>query len=897
MIFRGLVYRRPFARPFALRLIAALTGVALVNVCPAAGPAINEIYFEAPQKRSVEFIELHNPGAEPISLTGWSLNTYSFAPNTVMKPGEFLVVALDPPAFEKEFGFRPLGPFIGKLKRSGSTVRLQDAQGKIVDEVHYGVGFPWPVATAGGGSSLERINPALPGNSPGSWRSSGFPANSSQRISAPTSRREQPAPIPKWQRPTPGARNSTFMEQPPPVILSVEHRPEQPKSGEPVVVTARVMRASGVTNLTLSIQLVQPGNYIRLSDKVYEKNWVELPMQVTGDPAAFTATVSGEFQKHRRLVRYRITGRNSARQSVQVPYPDDEVPNFAWFVYDGIPAWTGAAKPGQTPLLTFSSQMLGSLPVYHLIAREEDVSRSQWDGSYNRNPFYGTLVYGGHVYDHIRFHNRGQASTYLAGKNKWAFKFNRGHGFRPKDNYGRLYANGWHNLDLSACASPWVQMNRGMAGMDEALAFRSYQLAGVPSANTHWIHFRVIERAEESSSGDQYQSDLWGLYLVVQPMDGPWLDELGLPSGNVYSLQSGRKHLARGMPADNSDWYQFRSGLQRNQTETWWRNHLNLSAFYSFHALNGFLSNVDLREEANHGYYHAPDQHWAPIPWDNDMMFIPHSHQSGIIEAVRCLQFPALNLEFKNRAREILDLFASDASPTGGQFAQLVDECARILCPTDQPRTWPELDMAMWNSHPRSNTSGEFYLNPYTRGWSGVPFRRELDTADFAGFCRYIVRFCSDSRPQKNYEPDDNNPLGYGWGYLSWEAKDDKLPERPTVRFVGGPGFPRTNLAFNITAFSPALKQASAQAGFAAVQWRLAEIRAPGLAGYKGGAPFAYELTPRWQSDELTRCDSVFTFPSIAEPGHTYRVRARYKDLSGRWSHWSEPVQFVPKEN
>jgi hypothetical protein len=122
MISRGLAYRRTLAPPFALRLIAALAGVALDNVCPAAGPAINEIYFEAPQKRSVEFIELHNPGAEPISLSGWSLNAYSFASNTVIRPGEFLVVALDPPAFEKEFGFRPLGPFIGKLASSTLSV-------------------------------------------------------------------------------------------------------------------------------------------------------------------------------------------------------------------------------------------------------------------------------------------------------------------------------------------------------------------------------------------------------------------------------------------------------------------------------------------------------------------------------------------------------------------------------------------------------------------------------------------------------------------------------------------------------------------------------------------------------------------------------------------------------
>jgi hypothetical protein len=439
-------------------------------------------------------------------------------------------------------------------------------------------------------------------------------------------------------------------------------------------------------------------------------------------------------------------------------------------------------------------------------------------------------------------------------------------------------------------------MNRGMAGLDEALSFRSFQLAGVPAANTHWLQLRVIDRAAESSPQEQYESDLWGLYLAVQSMNGAWLDELGLPSGNVYSLQSGRKYLAAGMPADNSDWNQFSGAIRQNQPESWWRAHLDLPAFYSFHALNRLLGNVDLREDANHGFYHAPDGHWAPIPWDNDMMFIPHSHQSGVIYPVRCLEIPALRREFQNRAREILDLFASDTATNGGQFAQLVAECGRVLCPPGQARTWPELDMAMWNYHPRSATPGVFYVNPDNRGWSGLSFTRVLDSPDFGGFCRYLVNFCSDSRPRKNYEPDDNNPVGHGWGYLAWEARDEQIPQRPAIRPCGPAGFSTTNLSFTITPFAPAESPGGQPAGFRAVQWRVAEIRAPGLPGYQPGLPCAYELMARWQSGELQKAEPVFHLPSEAcAPNRTYRVRARYKDTAGRWSHWSEPVQLVPK--
>ena len=257
--------------------------------------------------------------------------------------------------------------------------------------------------------------------------------------------------------------------------------------------------------------------------------------------------------------------------AARLPQATNPCPNFAWFVYDGVPAWTGASKPGSTPLLTFSPAFLTSLPVYHLIARAGDVERSQWDTASNRKPFLGTLIYDGRVYDHIQFHNRGQASTYLAGKNKWGFRFNQSQEFEARDLWGRRYRYPWRGLNLNACASPWAQVNRGMAGMDEAVSFHVYQLAGVPSPDTHWVHFRVIDAAEETSTRNQYGGDLWGLYLVVQEKNGTWLRECGLPEGNIHSPETGPKHIARGTPADGSDWREFSRASGRQQSEAWWR--------------------------------------------------------------------------------------------------------------------------------------------------------------------------------------------------------------------------------------------------------------------------------------------------------------------------------------
>lgn len=863
-------------------LFVSMLAVVVFGACDVNGAGsvvINEIHFEPPEKKPLEFVELHNPTTASVSLAGWRLNDFVFPTNATIGATGFVVVAGNPGAFQREFLIKPFGPLPGKLSKRGETILLEDAAGRTVDEVDYAAGFPWPTAAVGGGSSLERIHPALPSSEAASWRSSGYPVIGS----------------PGNKRPTPGKQNSVFATNTPPFIRKVEHSPKEPKSGVSVTVSAQVSDPDGVRAVTLEVQVVEPGQYIRKTDTAYKTAWREFPMHDDGKDGAaragnglFTAVVPGELQQHRRLVRYRIASTDGTGLTNRAPLTDDACPNFAWFVYDGLPVWTGASEPGKTKPLIFSPEFLGTLATYHLLARNEDVERSQWDGSFNRQHFSGTLVYEGRVYDHILFHNRGRASTHVAGKNKWGFKFNYTHDFAPRDNWGKKYKHTWNGFSLNACASPWAQINRGMASMDEAVSFRAYQLAGLPAANTHWVQFRVIDDAREFKS--QYDGDEWGLYLVVQDSDGAWLRELGLPAGDVYSPESGRKHQASNTAPGGLEWNRFMDGSRRRQAEGWWRTNLDLPAYYTFHALNRALANVDLRPDGNYLFYHRPDGRWVPLPWDLDMMFIPKTHQPGYIEQIHCLDVPALKLEYQNRAREILDLFCSDASTNGGQIGQLVNELARFLCPPGHEHTWAELDAAVWNWHPRSNAKGMFYANPCEDNRFGGHWRRRLATPDLAGFCRYLTEFCTDSRPTKNYAPNDGDPRGYGFGYLWYESRDDRIPQRPSVRYAGPPGFPANQLVFRISPFA----SPQGSTAFAAVQWRVGEISAPGLAGFVAGKPRRYEIEERWTSAALaTPATEMRLPPNVCTSGHTYRIRGRYQDRTGRWSHWSEPVALV----
>ena len=712
-----------------------------------------------------------------------------------------------------------------------------------------------------------------------------------------------PAPGEAGGVPTPRARNSVWSETAPPQVRQVNHFPESPSASTEVILSAKVTDPDGVGSVRAHYQIVEPGQYVRKTDAAFETGWQTLTMSDEDGDNVYETTIPSSVQRHRRLIRYRIEVEDSLGASVRLPYADDGQANFAYFVYNGAPAWRGAFRPGETAVQTFPEGLMDDLPTYHLIAREGDVIDSQYNSGSDGRHMLGTLVYDGVVYDHIDFENRGEASTYVSGKNKWRFHFNRARQFQARDAWGRKYASTWNKLSMDACASPWAAVNRGMAGIDEAVSYRLYELAGVPSSRTHHLHFRVIDDATEASGSDQYEGDLWGLYLAVEDPDGSFLDDRDLPDGNVYKIEGGRgdkKHQGPTQPTSTSDWDAFRNATNR-QTESWWRENMDLATYYSYRSCDRISGNVDLRPGSNHYFYHHPDGRWVPLPWDLDMMYIAETHWPGVIDQEVCLQHPNIALEFRNRAREMMDLMCSDAATNGGQIGQLIDEYAQIVNPSGQALTWADLDAAMWNMHPRTrgnpnthsgqtNHKGQFFYTPFGDSRFGGSWTRRLVSSDFEGFVDYLVKYTTDRFNGGNWAPGNGNPLGYGYEYLKLEARDTAIPSKPTITYIGGDGFPVNALRFRSSAFADPQGAVS----FGAMEWRVAEIAAPGVGLYEAGTPRRYEIQASWESGILNQQVREIDVPTLAvRSGRTYRARVRFRDNSNRWSHWSDPVQFT----
>lgn len=660
----------------------------------------------------------------------------------------------------------------------------------------------------------------------------------------------------------------------PKAVPVVRHEPARPVPGEVVLVTAKL--PPDTAKATLKLQAVEPGKYIALADPAYEAEWTELPLHDDGrdgdakaGDGVFSARVPAEYQKHRRLVRYRVVPTDRGGNTTRWP-ADDACPNSAWWCDAGPAAWTGSRDPGKSPAVAYSAAFLGTLQSLHLIAKAGDVARSQWDDKFHKQKQAGTVVYRGVVYDHISFGNRGQGSAHISGKNKWGLKFPRGRELPLADHDGVPFPEACAGLALNPGGStPYEPVLRGIAGLDEVLSMRAYRLAGVPSPPVAWVQWRVVDRAEEVSAKDQSAGDLWGVYVAVGDMTPAMLGGPALPDGLVVSIQSGIKHTPKGMTGAEKRWDAFLAGARSNPKEEWWRANLDLPSYFSFHALNRLLANVDLRPDGNHGYYRPPNGHWHPVPWDNDMMFVPRQHQPGHIDAIACLDHPKIAVEYRNRAREILDLFAADARPAGGQVGQLAADLGAALTPKGHPVDWPGLDAAVWNQHPRMNQKGSYFVNPARADHFGGPWTRTLATNDFAGFRKYLVDFCTDSRPVKNYAPNDGDPRGYGWGYLAGEAADDKIPRTPTATET--PGAARQ---YRATAFaSPAGRKP------VALEWRVGRV----------GQLGRYELVAVWHAETATGTAMDVPADVFAETGE-YRVRARWRDDTGRCGHWSAPV-------
>ena len=705
---------------------------------------------------------------------------------------------------------------------------------------------------------------------------------------------------------TPGRRNNAYDTNTPPLMRQVEHDPEQPRSGEDVKITVKVTDDDGVQSVKLAYQRVNPGSYIPLKfletdgqrNPAYDApaNWTEVSMRddgLAGDAEAgddtYSVVLPGSLQVHRRLVRYRITAKDQTGLEITGPYNDDPQPNFAYFVYDGVPAWSGAIQPGSSDpvkkqVITYNTQALTRIPVYHLISRSQDVA----DGLHmppSTNKYlgdsylwYGTLVYDGKVYDHIRYRARGGVWRYSMGKNMWKFDFNRGHWFQARDDFGKKYDVEWTKVNFSACIQQGNYWHRGEQGMFEAAGFKLFNLMGAEASKTSWVHFRLIDGAAEAGP-TQYDGDFFGLYMNIEQLDGRFLDEHKLPDGNLYKIEGHNAESNNQGPTavtDRSDFDEFKNrggdgyGYYQdpNPTEQWWRNNVDLQRYYGYRCVVEGIHHGDIAYGKNWFFYLNPQSNiWSMHCWDLDLTWANNMYGNGedvFKNEGAIFSNSVLLIEYNNRLREFRDLLYN-----AEQMNPLLDELANIIDNPADTYSMVDADRAMWDYNPLLNPSSGYVDSD--KGGQGR-FYQQAATKDFRGMVQIMKNYVVGSRAFNTY------------------SEDPAAPYTPTVTYQGPAGYPINALVFRTSNFS----DPQGSGTFAAMKWRIAEVTDLTNPRYEPGDPRKYEIEAVWEGNDLTVFRPDMQIPGIVvDIGRSYRVRCKMKDTSGRWSHWSSPIQFI----
>ncbi|MGC6467864.1 MAG: lamin tail domain-containing protein [Akkermansiaceae bacterium] len=1044
-------------------------------VDPPDDIVINELHVNPPDNHiPLEFVELYNPSASPKNLTGWRFSSaidFDFPAGTTIPAGGYLVVAENPSDLLANLGVSAIGPFAGNLSSSGETVRLRDAADNVIDEVDFKVGFPWPVASDGGGPSLELINPALDNSLGSSWRPS-IPKSSlppltylsfadrnwswrpgDSEASNPTSDWTLPGftldgswtsniqtPIgygnvggialntivpdmrdtfnciflrntftiapgeipsalelnftiddgviiwingqeverlrfddnedptiddsasslgtegaletatllnagsylvegvntiavqvfnqnisssdlefdlelkrtPPVSSPTPGGRNHSFANNAAPNIRKVNHTPEQPTSTDPVLVTALVTDSDAVSSVSLEYQVVAPGSYVpsklplpivnnnisigELPDNPdFNTGWITLPMvdngsagDLLGGDDIYSSTLPAN--PHRHLVRYRIIVTDSLGESATVPYDDDPSLNFAYFVYNGVPAYQGID----------AATMGTSLPVYHLLTRSADYAEAiAYNSSQQINQgtearfFYNwtaTMVYDGKVYDNIRYRLRGANGRYQGrGKRSMRVRFNDGNFLEARDQNGEKFDEGWRTLTLGK-----GQSNRGTMtyGLNEAVNYHLFAKMGVPSATPLFIQWRVVDDAQEAP--DQWRGDYHGTYFVSETYDVRFLDEHNLEKGNLYKLinqttnwKKQQRYQGKFAPFNGSDHNTIESNLDGNDTPQYVDAHVNLEKYYAYHAMSEAIRHYDYWPSANKNmvYYFEPDylpannnqgKLWI-LPWDTDSTWGP-SWNSGHDVVYNALfdaagggsdnaSNPTLWPGYYNTVREMRDLLWQQP-----ELEQVIDDFAAIISPL------APADFARWKNAP-SDAGNYNHL--------GGPGINSLDAyvQDMKNFA-----FTGGSWPGGNdpvlTQARDNSLSGTQGrdAYLDFlqgnNGEGSLIPSTPTLTYTGPASFPTNALTFQSSSFG----DPQGSETFGAMEWRLALI----------GEPGSLEIDSTWESGPMTTFSNTVKIPTATvRSGSIYRVRVRHQDDTGRWSHWSSPIEFA----
>ncbi|MGC6425772.1 MAG: lamin tail domain-containing protein [Akkermansiaceae bacterium] len=902
--FRGLmddlaVWDEPLSEAAILNIYqSGLAGFA-VGEAPQTDPlevglVINEIHYDpADETEPIEFIELLNTNSTSMDISSFSFTdgvSFTFPPGTMLDGMNYVIVTENATAFDAAFSDLPSGTqvfeFAGGLQNDGETIRLVDASGLLVDEVDYQSEFPWPISPNGQGDSMQLSLATLNNDLGGAW---------------------------KGNLPTPGKQNGNFSTNSAPLIRQVDHSPKTPLSSETTTITAKVTDDDGVSFVNVLYQVVAPGSFIpaylpnsistvQNSPLAPQKpnpdfedpaNWTSIAMVdngtngdlVAGD-SIYTATLPP--QAHRTLVRYRIEASDTPGATIHAPFADDDSLNFAYFVYDGVPDYVA----GET---TYPAATLTTLPVYHMITRNSDREQAFAYASLGNNSaqlpkgnvaarkvynWECALVFDGVVYDHIGWRLRQRNDRYAGnGKRSLRFRFNRGSYFQARDEKGNKLPIKWRRMNTS-------KMSRfggtNSYGIHEAMNSKLWRMVGVAAPYFLSAHWRMID--DDAEAPDQYNGDFWGYSTVVQDIDGRLLDERNLPDGNMYKLKDGvtnpndlKRNQSATQVTDGTDFLNVRNNMDSSQSEAWLVDHVDWDQWYRYHAVV---------EAVRHYDYGTPSSHFKNRAWYftpgggsfGRLRLIPHDHDASWSKGYH----DSLNSVGNSIGTGFpwSSIFGGNTRPpVGPENAKLTRDYRNFI---------REFRQLLWQEETVNTMIDDFAANISTFSqadqdrWVGGPaaagVERMTDIEDLLPSMKSMA-FSSDTMYGSNLE-------GGRGAFLDAIATDADIPDQPVISYSGSAGFPIDSLIFDTTAFS----DPQGRATFGALEWRIAEVTP--AASPATDREFEWEST--WTSGVLTTFSSEITPPAVAtKAGKTYRTRVRHQDDTGRWSLWSEPVEFT----
>jgi len=170
-------------------LSANMTRTAVFGEAPPPPPlpaiVINEIHYhprpESTDEPNKEFIELYNAGATAANISGYTISaiSYTFPANSIVDPGEYVVVAANSadPLFAglaagHVFDFVWGDNDSQKLSNSSEAVTLRHSDNRVVDTLTYDDDPPWPDAADDDDKTLSLLAVTADNSVAANWAAS-----------------------------------------------------------------------------------------------------------------------------------------------------------------------------------------------------------------------------------------------------------------------------------------------------------------------------------------------------------------------------------------------------------------------------------------------------------------------------------------------------------------------------------------------------------------------------------------------------------------------------------------------------------------------------------------------------------------------------------------------------